>query len=160
MTAMKWVWENILKPAWDAIVTVVTWLWENVLEPIFSWIGEKWDDIMRGMKLVWEEVLKPAFKKIGETVLDLKDKFHTAVDNIKKVWDTLKGIAAKPIKFVIEKVINDGLISGFNALIGLIPFMDLKVVPVPYNNWMLGYARGGSNDARMMYLSAVVVYYV
>jgi len=158
MTAMKWVWENILKPAWDAIVTVATWLWENVLEPIFSWIGEKWDDIMRGMKLVWEEVLKPAFKKIGETVLDLKDKFHTAVDNIKKVWDTLKGVAAKPIKFVIEKVINDGLISGFNALIGLIPFMDLKVDPVPVPKWMQGYARGGWTGPGSKYEPAGVVH--
>src|SRR5699024_9122456 len=48
-----------------------------------------------------------------------------------------------PIKFVIEKVINDGLISGFNSLIGLIPFMDLEVDPVPVPGWMAGYYDGG-----------------
>lgn len=158
MDIMKWAWDYVLKPVWDAIVAVATWLWETILEPIFSWIGDHWDDILRGMELVWKNVLKPAFEKIGETVLGLKDKFDTAVDNIKKVWDTLKGIAAKPIKFVIEKVINDGLIGGFNALIGLIPFMDLEVDPVPVPDWMKGYARGGWTGPGSKYDPAGIVH--
>lgn len=155
---MKWWWDYVLKPVWDAIAAVATWLWESILSPIFTWIGDHWDDILRGMNLVWENVLKPAFEKIGETVLGLKDKFDTAVSNIKKVWDTLKGIAARPIKFVIDKVINDGLIRGFNALIGLIPFMDLEVDPVPVPSWMQGYARGGWTGPGSKYDPAGIVH--
>src|SRR5690625_4128759 len=160
LTAMKWAWDYILKPVWDAIVTVATWLWDTILEPIFTWIGDHWDDILRGMNRVWEKVLKPAFEKIGETVLDLKDKFDTAVDNIKKVWDTLKGIAARPINFVINRVINEGLIDGFNALIGLIPFMDMEVSHVSVPGWLsdYGYARGGWTGPGSKYQPAGVVH--
>src|SRR5690625_1817955 len=160
LTAMKWAWDYILKPVWDAIVAVATWLWDTILEPIFTWIGDHWDDILRGMNRVWEKVLKPAFEKIGETVLDLKDKFDTAVDNIKKVWDTLKGIAARPINFVINRVINEGLIDGFNALIGLIPFMDMEVSHVSVPGWLsdYGYARGGWTGPGSKYQPAGVVH--
>ncbi|WP_331445870.1 phage tail tape measure protein [Streptomyces xanthochromogenes] len=45
-TAASYVWENVLKPVFAALVTafnavaaVATWLWQNILSPIFSFIG-------------------------------------------------------------------------------------------------------------------------
>lgn len=143
MDIMAWAWNYILKPVWDAMVSVATWLAFDILLPIFTSIRDKWTWLSDSVSSVYNNFLKPTFERFGEIVTDLKDKFTTAVDNIKKVWETLKGIAAKPIKFVIEKVINDGLISGFNSLIGLIPFMDLEVDPVPVPGWMAGYYDGG-----------------
>ena len=154
---MKWAWENVLKPAWDFLAKIIHWLWGSVLSPIFTWIGDKWDKTMRAMKSVWENVLKPAFELFGDTVQNLKDKFETAVDNIKKAWDRIKAIAAKPIKFVIEKVINDGLIKGFNKLVDWIPGVEgLKTVPLP--GWMDGYSGGGYTGDGGKYEPAGVVH--
>ena len=143
IAGMKWAWDNVLKPTWDFLAQIIRWLWDSVLSPIFTWIGDKWSSMSDSIRNVYDNFLKPTFDRFGEIVTGLKDKFQTAVDNITKVWETLKGVAAKPIKFVIEKVINDGLISGFNSLIGLIPFMDMEVSKVPVPGWMDGYAVGG-----------------
>ena len=61
----------------------------------------------------------------------------TAVDNIKKQWDKLKGIAAKPIKFVIQDIFNDGLINALNK----IPGVNIPDIPEP--GWVSEYATGG-----------------
>src|SRR5690625_2236913 len=46
---------------------------------------------------------------------------------------------------MIDRVINDGLIAGFNKLIDLIPFMDSTVSTVPIPGWLsdYGYDTGG-----------------
>src|SRR5690625_4005042 len=40
---------------------------------------------------------------------------------------------------MIDRVINDGLIAGFNKLIDLIPFMDSTVSTVPIPGWLSAY---------------------
>src|SRR5690625_7881570 len=94
---------------------------------------------------VYYDYIKPVFDKFGDVVENLKSRFGTAVDNIKKVWNRLKGIAARPIHFMIDRVITDGLIAGFNKLIDLIPFMDSTVSTVPIPGWLsdYGYDTGG-----------------
>src|SRR5690625_2422780 len=141
---MKYVWENYLKPAWERMKSVATWLWEK-LRDIFTWIGNKWSSMKDRISNVYYDYIKPVFDKFGDVVENLKSRFGTAVDNIKKVWTRLKGIAARPIHFMIDRVINDGLIAGFNKLIDLIPFMDSTVSTVPIPGWLsdYGYDTGG-----------------
>src|SRR5690625_7701690 len=67
---------------------------------------------------VYEKYIKPVFKKFGDIVENLKSRFKTAVDNIQKKWDKLKGIAADPVKFVIKDIYNIGLIKTLNKVTG------------------------------------------
>lgn len=145
---MKWAWENVLKPAWDFLSRTAQWLWNDVLSPIFTWIGDKWASMSDSISNVYNNYLKPVFDKFGDIVTGLKDKFQASVDNITKVWEKLKGIAAKPIHFVINDVLNEGLIKGFNELKNLIPFMsedsDIGAIPIPSKlKEAAGFADGG-----------------
>lgn len=159
LDGMKWAWDNVLRPAWDAIVRAAQWMWNNVLSPIFGWIGEKWDNILKGMEVVYNDYLKPMFDRFGDAVQGLRDTFDTAVDNIKKAWDKIREVAAKPINFVIGRVINEGLIDGFNKLVTWIPGVDgLKHVERP--DWLkeFGYAAGGYTGDGGKYEPAGVVH--
>src|SRR5699024_3581508 len=117
----------------------------SVLSPVFTWIGNKWADMSNRMSNIYHDYIKPVIDYFGDKIENLKSRFQTAVDNIQNVWETLKGIAAKPINFMVNRVINEGLIDGFNALIDLIPFMDTTVSHVPVPGWLsdYGYATGG-----------------
>ena len=136
LLGMKYIWERHLKPAWERMKSVATWLWEK-LSDIFTWIGNKWESMKTKIVDVYNKHIKPVFDKFGDIVTNLKDKFKTGVDNIKKQWNRLKGIAAKPVKFVIVDIFNDGLINTLNK----IPGVNISDVPVP--KWAKEYADGG-----------------
>src|SRR5690625_3490778 len=153
LDGMKWVWDRILKPVWDTLVRTAEWLWYDILEPIFGWIAFRWDHMSAEMQNIYNRYIKPLFDRFGEIVENLRDKFETAVDNIKKAWDKIKSIAKAPIKFVIDTVINKGLVGAFNKLVAWIPGVKkLKEVNIA------GFSGGGYTGDGGKYEPAGVVH--
>lgn len=111
---IKAIWEHVLRPVFNAIGIAAKWLWEKGIKPAINNIRIGWSLFIAGLKYVWEHALKPVFNAIGAAVGWVKDKFHTAIDGIKAIWDRLKNIAAIPVRFVIDTVLNKGLIGGWN----------------------------------------------
>ncbi|MFJ8923848.1 peptidoglycan DD-metalloendopeptidase family protein [Streptomyces sp. NPDC102415] len=110
---------------------------------IFNWIRdkikEKWDDLWKGIKTTasdaWGSVRR-GFDKFGET---LTKAFSTVTSSLGKIWDGLKNLVKKPIRFWIETVYNDGIRKVWNATAAKIPGVpDLKKLSLPK-----GFARGG-----------------
>lgn len=115
--AIGFVWDHILHPVFKAIGKVMGWLWKTVFKPILGWIGDKWGDMIKGFKIMWDKYGQPIFDWIGDKVLPkLKSAFQTAVDGIKSIWEGLRKIVGVPIRFVINTVIRDGLVAGFNKV--------------------------------------------
>lgn len=139
----KWVWDSILKPAFEAlkarwanIVSNVKFVWESILKPVFQALGDffnwVWNSLLRpafdavragfkrlgdGFKNIWNKFIKPVFESLGNFINDtVKPAFEKGVDGIKKVWDTIKSIAYKPIDFVVNTVYNNGLRSMVNTM--------------------------------------------
>ena len=148
---IKLAWEKYLKPTWERVKSVATWLWEK-LRDIFTWIGNKWSSMKDRISSVYEKHIKPVFEKFGDIVENLKSRFGTAVDNIKKQWNRLKGIAAKPIKFVIQDIFNDGLINALNK----IPGVNIPDIPEP--GWINQYATGGHTGPGSKWTPAGIVH--
>lgn len=125
-TAMKWYIDNILAP-------VFTWLWQTIIKPAF-------DGISSAIKWAWENGIKPVFDFLSKAIRDdVPAAFQKGVDAAKLIWDTLLDIAKKPVRFVVNTVINDGLIGAFNKVAGILPGIDqLPRVALP-----AGFARGG-----------------
>ncbi|QAY16071.1 tape measure protein [Arthrobacter phage Elesar] len=134
-------WNTRVKPIFDA----VNWLLKNVLGPAFDWLYKNaikpaWDSIASIIKTVWEKNVKPIFdalhKFINETI---PNAFKTGVGFIRDHWQKLQDIAKKPVKFVVEQVINKGLIGAFNTIADILPGIDrLPDVKLPQ-----GFTRGG-----------------
>lgn len=158
-SVLSWVWNTLIKPVFTALGEYLKWVYSTFIEPVISWILRKWDEMQVGLRAVYDRYIKPMFDKFGEIVQGLKDKFETAVDNIKKAWDQIKRAAAEPIHFVIDSVINNGLIDGFNKLVDWIPGVDgLSHVPIP--GWMkdMGFAHGGWTGPGGTYQPAGIVH--
>ena len=143
MTGIKIVWETILKPAWEAIKSAFLTLWNNHLKPAFDSMKEKWDSIISKIKEIWETKLKPAWEDMKQKIKDVidnhvkpkletmreafgkvKDFIKKAVDAIKKTWNKLKSILAKPINFLIGTVWNKGILATWRNAAKFLPIME------------------------------------
>ncbi|MYV64570.1 peptidoglycan DD-metalloendopeptidase family protein [Streptomyces sp. SID2131] len=106
------------------------WVWDNILNPVLSWLGDK-------TKATWRDHIKPTFDLIGKGVDKVAESFSEGKNAIKKAWDQLKEISRTPVRFVIDKVYNNGIVPMWNKVAkftGVDPLekMDLR-----------GFARGG-----------------
>lgn len=150
-----WLWQNIITPVWNGIVFVIqvawsiikmvfgliygfltgvlgpvfVWLWEKVISPVWSWISDK-------ISATWTWLRDNVFKPFGDALGVLADVFTRTKDGIGTAWDDLKAKVQEPVKFVVDTVINNGLISGYNKLNDFWSGKDLDPIK-------LGFARGG-----------------
>ncbi|QSZ47233.1 peptidoglycan DD-metalloendopeptidase family protein [Arthrobacter sp. D5-1] len=133
-------WTTIVKPIFDAVV----WVMNNVLGPAFSWlyanvIKPQFEAIGAIIKWVWDTVIKPVFDFISDVITKTIPKaFEDGVNFIKTHWDKIQDIAKAPVKFVVDTVINDGLINGLNGIGGALGLDKLPRVALPP-----GFADGG-----------------
>ncbi|UKA59154.1 peptidoglycan DD-metalloendopeptidase family protein [Arthrobacter sp. FW306-2-2C-D06B] len=147
--AINWVWLNVIKPTIDTWVyffqnilgPAVNWLYQNVVKPAFDGIGS-------AIKWVWENVIKPVFDTLSDFITKTIPKaFEDGVGFIKKFWDGLQEIAKAPVRFVVDTVINDGLIGAFNTIAGILPGVDkLPRVALPKGFMNGGYTGDGAKD--------------
>jgi len=153
--AINWVWLNVIKPTFDGINSalnfmggVFTWLYSNAIKPAFDGIGN-------AIKWVWENIIKPVFDTLSNFITKtIPDAFNQGVDFIKTAWDRIIEIAKMPVKFVIDTVINDGLIGAFNTIAGILPGIDkLPRVALP-----AGFADGGYTGDGGKYEPAGIVH--
>lgn len=108
--AAMWLWENAIRPAWDAISAAAVWLWENGIKPAFEGIVTifkflaaivftvlvapllvAWNLISAAAVWLWENALQPTFQAIG--------------DFIGWVWTNLIKPAMLALEFIWRNVI-------------------------------------------------------
>lgn len=109
LPALKALWlylKNVLFP-------VITFLWEKVVKPVFTWIGDK-------ISRVWTGVIKPVFSALRDFIMDtLVPAFRTGVDRIGQIWDSLRGLAARPVEFLVNTVYMKGIKPVLDAIPGI-----------------------------------------
>ena len=108
---------NLITWAIQGVIDIVMWLWEKAFEPALKGIGN-------ALQWVWDKIIMPVFNAIKDGIGSVGAVFSDIVEGIGKVWAKLGEYAAKPIVFVIDKVINGALKTGWNALAGIIPGLD------------------------------------
>ena len=120
---IKWSWENVLKPAFEAIGAVVSWLWDNILKPVFTAIGAIVTAVFKNVKWVWENILWPVLKVIAKIVWELWQLFFkvafesiaagfkTLAAGLKWTWEHV----LKPVFDIFMDVIGNKLVSAFDT---------------------------------------------
>lgn len=159
-SAVNWVWLNVLKPVFDVWVNVFTviipnalnWLYTNAIKPVF-------DNIGAAIKWVWDTVIKPVFDFLTKAINEeIPKAFETGVSAIKKVWDTIQDIAKAPVRFVVDTVINDGLIGAFNGIAGALDPSGKSIQKLPRVALPAGFADGGYTGDGGKYQPAGIVH--
>lgn len=155
-----WLWNNAVTPAWNGISALVRAGWENVIRPTWdalraalgavgrffqdTWnnvIKPAWDALGAGIRWVVDNVVTPAWDAMNAGLDVVKDSFSKAVDWIGQVWDRVRGAVAKPIKFVIDGVYNNGIVAAWNKVADWIPGVDTLDTYTP--DWLGAYNTGG-----------------
>ncbi|WP_103353604.1 tape measure protein [Amycolatopsis sp. CA-128772] len=94
------------------------------LGDFFSWIGGKihtaWDAVGNVVRSVYTDHIKPYMDKGADAVHWIGNAFDWAIDHISKIWDQVKGIAAKPVNFIIDFVYNKGIRAVWNWVADLL----------------------------------------
>lgn len=153
-----WLWKNVISPvftgikiaisvAWaiikvifgliqiavKVVAAIFQWLWRNVIKPV-------WDSISAGIKWAWEKIIRPIFTALGGFIEKyVAPGFKAGVKAVGKAWDAIKDIAKVPVKFVIDTVLNKGILAGYNKIAKLFKVKPDNVqIPLPK-----GFATGG-----------------
>lgn len=142
----RWLWNNAIKPQFNAIKTgfsllgdAAKWLWKNVISPVFGWIGDK-------AKWLWNVAIKPQFDGMKKGIKAVGDSFGSAKDFIKKAWDQVQGIAKKPVRFVIDKIYNGGIVPTWNKIASA--FGAPKIQAMVTKGWATGGVLPGYTPGR------------
>lgn len=144
-----WLWEHVVRPAFEGIAAVIKWAWEKVIGPVLGWLvdfivdtllpwmgrlgdraDEIWNDIGNVIEWAWENVISPVFDALSAGVEWVVNAFDSAVSGIKKAWDWLKMIVAKPIVAVLN-FINTGIIDGINKVLGWVKIDGIDHINIP-----------------------------
>lgn len=104
-------------------------------------IRDQWntlrDNLRGGWNFIRDRVFNPLKKFITETI---PNAFQSGKDAVKRIWDGIKDVAKKPVKFVIETVINKGILKGVRAIANMVGLKDKVPGDVKLPE---GFARGG-----------------
>ena len=156
---IRWVWEKVLRPVfgfigrhWDTLAKGIRWTWRNILWPVIDLLGTAilkglWYGIIKptfnlirgafeilgaGMKFVWKNVIAPVLNALGFAVSDdLVQAFKDAMGGIRRLWNGLVEIIGRPLRFVIQTILNNGMIAGFNKIAKFVGSDTMGMIPVP-----------------------------
>lgn len=178
--AAVWMWENAIKPAVNGIVAGWEWLtsnisrqwntrvkpvfelfgailgalWKDVIKPTLGWIGDRFSDLGKAIRSVWDKYIAPVFDwfmdKIGNKLVAA---FETGIGLIGGYWNSLIDLAKKPVKFVVDTVINGGIIDPFNKLADFFHTDHIAPIKLPK-----GFDRGGWTGPGSKYTPAGIVH--
>ncbi len=158
-TAAHVMWASYLQPAFSAVESASKGLWTAYVSPFFNnirtMIGTTIPNVFySGVKAVtthlqswgtavsnlWAKYVSPIGDSIQKWIVtDVPSYFATGVAAIGKAWSGLSDIAKVPIKFLVNTVLNGGLIWAFNKIAGAV-HSSAHINPIQLPK---GFASGG-----------------
>ncbi|MEU1761311.1 hypothetical protein [Micromonospora sp. NPDC005652] len=157
--AIGWLIENVVGPAFS-------WLYSHVIKPVWQLIQVAFNTGVAVAKVAfgvfqiavklagvafrtlydlfvkptWDKI-KPIFTWLGNLIDDeVKPKWDIGVKALGKIWDWLVDVTKAPIRFVVNTVLNDGLLKAYNFIAKKFKVKpdDVKIDLPP------GFASGGA----------------
>jgi hypothetical protein len=149
--ARDWV-INVFAVAWAAVRNTLggpinsakNWI-GSTFENIKGMFGRAKDWVLNVFAKAWDKLrgllagpIEKARDLVGAALDKVTGLFRNAVDTVGKIWETVSDLVKKPIRFILETVLNNGLIAGFNKLAEKFHTGKLAPIDIP-----AGLARGG-----------------
>lgn len=128
---------NFWKTAFGQMGSKLSSFWTVTVKPVFTSIGTH-------IKAVWDNTINKVFTALKKGVGLVTTAFETAKKGIGVAWGALEELAKKPVRFVINTVLNKGLIGSFNWLAGKIGGPKIAPIPLPFKTGgvLPGYTPG------------------
>src|SRR5699024_9352604 len=150
--------QAVLKLVWAKIRYYIHVAWafikKNIFQPIVNWINAHlapkfrflrtvvknvWNGIKTSIRTVWNFIRDKVFNPLKNAITNsVPNAFEKGKDAIGKAWDKVKKIAKKPVEFVVNTVIQKGIIDNFNKIADKFGVKGMPDVKLPK-----GFATGG-----------------
>lgn len=140
---------EIVDGAFRAVAAAGKWMWENVLKPYFTAMMAVWGAVGSAIRWTFDNVIAPVFNGFASLVGTVRDGFRTAVDGIASMWEGLKAKLRAPVQWVVDVVWNNGLRALWNTANNLWGGDDIAA---------FSFARGGYTGPGSKYTPAGIVH--
>lgn len=130
------VWEFIyavhIKPLIQLFASLIVMLYRLTIEPIFKLTVDAFKLLWTGMKYIWDHGLRDFIMGLANIwTKDVWPAIRDAVSWIGDSWNSLMDAAKKPIKWIVDVVLNDGLIDSFNQLARALHAPEIDRIKLP-----------------------------
>ncbi|MFF9350522.1 peptidoglycan DD-metalloendopeptidase family protein [Streptomyces sp. NPDC014734] len=149
----RWLYEKYIKPhlsdakkAFEMLGQTIRTLWDATVKPVFGWIADR-------TKWLYEHGIKPHFADIRRALDLMAIGFESTKKEIKKSWDQLRDIAREPVRFIIERVYNKGIVPLWNGVADVTGAKNLS--PIDIKKFHTGGIMSGYSPGRDDRLIAV-----
>lgn len=127
---IKFAWERVIKPVFDALVTFFTRTIPNALGSFLAANKRVWDGVFSVISGIWKDKIKPVLDAVAnfftKTIPEAAEKMR---DKVGGFFEGIKKLAVIPVNFVIDKIYNNGIRSLVNKVIGVFGGTELPSVP-------------------------------
>lgn len=155
-TAMWNAFKTFLQNLWTVLKNFISSTWSSIksgLQAAIDWVkgtftsgwqtmkdkvSSIWDSLKNKLSSVWSSIKSTIFEPLKTFVTTtIPNAFRSAVTAIGKAWDKIQDTVKKPVLFVVNTIIRDGIVRGFNAIAS-----KVGVGPISFG----GMAEGGVFD--------------
>lgn len=154
----------------NVIAPVIAWLRDSVLPTIrrvIDLIKDKFENFKNNLKRIWNfvryDVIQPVVNWLMDSVVgritDFIDKVKSGFEGlktgIKEIWNQIKDVIRDPVEWIIETILNKGIIDNINSVLTTFGMEDKHIKPVSLPK---GFASGGYTGPGSKYQPAGVVH--
>jgi phage-related protein len=149
--------ETVFTAIRNTIQTVSNFIQNNILQPAASWIQNTfgpywvrlrevitaaWNGLRDAIQAAWNYMKSNVFDPISNLITQtLPNAFQSGVNAIGRWWDELREKAAAPVRFVVNTVVQKGIIDTVNRVTGALGHS----ANIPSVAFMHGGRVGGRN---------------
>jgi hypothetical protein len=134
--AFRFLYELFVKPWIDLAVKAVNFFYQLAIKPtidlakkamtgLADWwnrvyredIKPFWDNMVNAIKDAYDDYVKPYVDAIKNIWNDsIVPAWRKGIEAAAKLWDGLKELPKKVVRFIVTDVMNDGLLAGYNKV--------------------------------------------
>lgn len=149
----------------DVVVPIIRWLYKNIIKPTFDYITIAVEILAAAFKVAfgvvqiaakalgaifvgfyklfikpWIDDMQPFFDWFeGVMRDDILPVWKVAMAALGALWETLKQTARTPVRFIVETLLNEGILKGYNKLADMFDVTPKNVqIPAPRGGWATG----------------------
>jgi phage-related protein len=130
--------KKVLIAIWVGIKNTIGALLKGLIENLrarwnyySAWVKNELRKKLEKIKDYFLNPIREARDKLYTVMGQIKDTFRKAVTAIGEIWDRLKAKAKAPIKFIVNTVLNNGLIDAFNQIAKVVGAKTIPHVSLP-----------------------------
>ena len=139
LSTVRSIWNSVssaLESAWNSFWNTL----KSVAQGIWDAMKSAWSGFLDGVRSIWDSV-SSALASAWHSFWDgLINALKSAVSTMRTVWNDIEKVFGTPIEFVINTVLNKGILAAINWIISKLGGSSDLAVPDPH---LPTFAQGG-----------------